>query len=143
RPAGVPLETTRPHHSTSETTVNETAPLVPSPTSAGAPAPVIDPLFAKHWPDVVRSGRPVVLAALVVGFLGGVLLPEHDMGLAFFVVLAAAGSTVSWAAKHRRDPFTLTCLVLAGLCTLPVVLLDAEWIAVLCVLAGASILIAG
>ena len=40
----------------------------------------------------------------------------------------AAGGTVWWAAQHRRDPFTLTCLVLAALCTLPVVLLDAEWI---------------
>jgi signal transduction histidine kinase len=143
RHAVVLPDATHPHHLTSEPTMNATAPSMPSPTSTATPALVMDPVFAKHWPDAVRSGRPVVLAAVVVGFLGGVLLPEHDQGLALFVVLAAAGATVAWAARHRRDPFTLTCLVLAGLCTLPVVLLDAEWIAVLCVLAGATVLIAG
>ncbi len=58
-------------------------------------------------------------------------------------MLLAAGGTVWWAAKHRTDPFTFTCLALAALCTLPVVLLDAEWIAGLCLLAGTVSLIAG
>ena len=54
-----------------------------------------------------------------------------------------AGLTAAYAARHKRDPFTLTCLVLAALCTLPVLLLDAPWIGVLCLLAGATALIAG
>ena len=134
--------------------MSETAPVTPAtpatpaasspaaPTSVETP-PVIDPVFDRHWPDAVRSGRPVVLAALGVGVLAGLVLPEHDLGLAAFLVLVAAGVTVWWAAQHRRDPFTVTCLTLAGLCTLPVVLLDAEWIVVLCALAGAATMVAG
>jgi hypothetical protein len=100
-------------------------------------------VFDRHWPDAVKMGLPVVAAATGVGFLAGLVLPERSLGLGAWLVLAAAGATVWWAALHRRDPFTITCAVLAGLCTLPVMLLDAEWIAVLCVLAGAACLIAG
>ena len=85
----------------------------------------------------------MVLAALGVGVLAGLLIPYRDLGLAFFLVLLAAGGTVWWAAKRRADPFTVTCLTLAALCTLPVVLLDAEWIVALCLLAGTASLVAG
>ena len=58
--------------------------------------------------------------------------------------LVAAGLTVAYAARHRRDPFTLACLALAALlhaagrcCSTP------TWIGVLCLLAGATALIAG
>ena len=50
---------------------------------------------------------------------------------------------MAYAARHKRHPFTLTCLALATLCTLPILLLDAAWIGVLCLLAGATALIAG
>jgi len=43
----------------------------------------------------------VVLAALGVGVLAGLLIPYRDLGLAFFLVLLAAGGTVWWAAKRR------------------------------------------
>ena len=102
-----------------------------------------DPVFGRYWPDVVGSGRPVVLAALGVGVLGGLVLPDRKWGLALFLVLVAAGATVFWVARHRRDPFTLTCAVLAALCILPVLLLDAEWIGVLCLLAGCAAMVAG
>jgi hypothetical protein len=85
----------------------------------------------------------VVLAAAAVGVLAGLILPNRPAGLALFLVSAAAGITVAYAAANRRDGFTLTCLALAGLCTLPIVLLDASWIGVLCLLAGASALVAG
>ena len=121
---------------------------VPAPVPAPAPSavdvpPVVDPLFGRHWPDAPGSGRPVVLAAVGVGVLAGLLIPYRDLGLAFFLVLLAAGGTVWWAAKRRTDPFTVTCLTLAALCTLPVVLLDAEWIVALCLLAGTASLLAG
>ncbi len=125
------------------TEVAMTAPSTAGAASAVDVPPVIDPLFGKHWPDAPGSGRPVVLAAVGVGVLAGLLVPYRSFGLAFFLVLVAAGATVWWAAKHRSDPFTLTCLVLAALSTLPVVLLDAEWIAVLCLLAGTASLVAG
>jgi len=114
----------------------------PAPSAVDVP-PVVDPLFGRHWADVPGSGRPVVLAALGVGLLAGLLIPYRDLGLAFFLVLLAAGGTVWWAAKRRTDPFTVTCLTLAALCTLPVLLLDAEWIVALCLLAGTASLVAG
>ena len=89
------------------------------------------------------GSRTVVLAAAGVGALAGLVLPNHSAGLALFLVVVAAGLTVAYAARHRNDPFTLTCLVLGALCTLPILLLDAPWIGVLCLLAGATVLIAG
>jgi two-component system, OmpR family, sensor histidine kinase BaeS len=113
------------------------------PASTVTPPPLLDPLFGRFWPDVPGSGRAVVLAVAVVGALGGVLLPYRPAGLALFLVLAAAGATVVWAARHSSDPFTLTCLALAGLCALPVLLLDATWIVALSLLAGTTAMVAG
>jgi len=114
----------------------------PETTSVEAP-PVVDPLFGRFWPDAPGAGRGVLLAAFGVGVLGATIMFDHDPGLALFVVLAAAGATVAGWAKHRRDPFTLTCLVLAALCTLPVLLLDAEWIVALCLVAGVACMLVG
>ena len=142
-PAAVPLPVAHPP----EVAMTETASAPsPAPPVDGAPVdvpPVIDPLFGRHWPDASGAGRPVVLAAVGVGVLAGMLIPYRDLGLAFFLVLLAAGGTVWWAAKHRSDPFTVACLALSALCTLPVVLLDAEWIVALCLLAGMASMVAG
>ena len=113
------------------------------PGVAVTPAPVLDPLFGRFWPDVPGGSRTVVLAAAGVGLLAGLVLPNHSAGLALFLVVVAAGLTVAYAARHKNDPFTLTCLVLAALSTLPILLRDAQWIGVLCLLAGATALIAG
>ena len=113
------------------------------PGSAIVPTPVLDPLFGRFWPDAPRGSRTLVLAAAGAGALAGLVLPNHSAGLALFLVVVSAGLTVAYAARHKRDPFTMTCLVLAALCTLPVLLRDAPWIGVLCLLAGATALIAG
>ena len=114
-----------------------------TPARPSRPRPVLEPLFGRFWPDVPGGSRALVLAAAGVGVLAGLVLPNHSAGLALFLVVVAAGITVAYAARHKRDPFTLTCLVLAALCTLPVLLRDAPWIGVLCLLAGATALIAG
>ena len=138
RPAVVPVPVPV---SFSEVSMSAPVP-APAPTAVDVP-PVVDPLFGRYWPDVPGAGRPVVLAALGVGVLAGLLIPYRDLGLAFFLVLLAAGGTVWWAAKRRTEPFTVACLSLAAICTLPVVLLDAEWIVALCLLAGTASLVAG
>ena len=142
-PTDVPLAVSHPPEVAMTESTGAATPAPLAPTSAVDTPPVIDPLFGRHWPDAPGSGRPVVLAALGVGVLAGLLIPYRDLGLAFFLVLLAAGGTVWWAAKHRTDPFTVACLTLAALCTLPVVLLDAEWIVALCLLAGTAALVAG
>ncbi len=140
----VPMaEATQPETAQPTTAQPTTAqPGDPGPEAVSA-APVADPLYGRHWPDVPGSGRPVVVAALGVGVLGGLILPERLPGLGWFLVLVAAGATVWWAAKHRADRFTLVCLVLAAACCLPVLLLDAGWIVSLCLVAGTASWIVG
>jgi two-component system, OmpR family, sensor histidine kinase BaeS len=133
----LPLDPARP--APQEVPVPTPAPSAP-PT---APPPVIDPLFGRFWPDVPGTHRGVLLASVATGLLAGLVLVDHTAGVALFLVAAAAGLTVAYAAAPRRDAFTLTCLGMAALCTLPVVLLDADWIGALCLLAGASATVAG
>ena len=92
QPTDVPLPSHPP-----EAAMTEPPPAphpAPAPTSAVDAPPVIDPLFGRLWPDAPGPGRPVVLAALGVGVLAGLLIPFRDLGLAFFLVLLAAGGTV-------------------------------------------------
>ena len=123
------------------------APAPPAPPIGPAPsepAPLLADLFGAFWPDRGVPARLAVLAgAVATGILGGVVMPERSLGLGTFLVLLAAGGVVLAASKHRRDPFTLGC---AGLCVLlagVTVLRDAEWIAVLCALAGGLVCTAG
>lgn len=140
----LPLDPTVPQEVPVPTTPVSPPPPAPVPPSAQVvPAPGLDLLFGSFWPDVEGGHRGLLAAALAVGALAGLLLPDRPYGLSLFLVAVAAGGTVAYAAKPRREPFTLTCLVLAGLGTLPVLLLDANWIGVLCLLAGATALIAG
>lgn len=101
------------------------------------------PLFADIWPDKAAPDIRPVLASLGVGLLAAFIFPERNLGVGTVLVLLAAGAAVLTFAKNRRDPFTLTC---AGLCallaTVPMVR-AAEWIAVLCMFAGAALCIAG
>ncbi len=119
--------------------------VVPPTTPLPQPLPGSgwDSLFGRFWPeDGLRARRDVLLAAIATGVLGGVVLPYYPWGLGTLLVLLAAGGTVWYAARHRREPYTLgsigLCLVLAS----TVVLRDAEWIVALCLLAGAAVLIA-
>jgi hypothetical protein len=104
----------------------------------------MDALFGTFWPeqDVPGSIR-LLLTCLAVGLLAGIVLPFRELGLGTTLVLLTAGGTVFAAAKNRRDPFTLAC---AGLCVplaaVPTVR-DADWIAVLCVMAGGALAVAG
>ena len=70
------------------------------------PAPVLEPLFGRFWPDVPGGSRAVVVAAAGVGVLAGLVLPNHTAGLALFLVVLAAGLTVAYAARHSatRSP---------------------------------------
>ena len=123
------------------------APLPPYPTSYPAPptgGAGVDPLFGSFWPEVNLPGRArPVLVALAVGVLAALVLPFRDLGLGTFVVLLAAGAAVLTFSVHRRSPFTLTCAGLCALLALPVVLRDAEWIAVLSLLTGGVVCVAG
>lgn len=109
-----------------------------------APTPLVADLFGGFWPERGLPGRlPVLLGAVATGVLGGVVLPEHAMGLGTFAVLLAAGAVVLGASAHRRDPWTLTCAALCALLASTTIVREAEWIVVLCLLAGAALCVCG
>lgn len=153
-----PTEGTEPHETerpvmTQPTPPAPSSPPAPAPPNPYVPAPrervgpqepTLDGLFGAFWPERDVPGNPrALLAALTVGVLAGIVLPFRGLGLGTFVVLLACGGAVLAAAVHRRSAFTLAC---AGLCVLlaaTTVLRDAEWVVVLCLLAGAAVFIAG
>ncbi|GAA1506777.1 DUF4153 domain-containing protein [Nocardioides humi] len=119
-----------------------TVPTAPAPVPP--PPSVTDDLLGGFWPERdVPTRTGLLLGALGAGLLGGIVLPERALGVGTFLVLLAAGAVVLAGARDRRDPFTLTC---AGLCVLlagTAVVRDAEWVVVLCLLAGAALCVCG
>ncbi len=114
------------------------------PAQLVSAGPSMADLFGRFWPEHGLSARrDILLACFGVGVLAGWVLPERNFGLGAFVLLMAGGATTFYAAKNRRDPFTLAC---AGLCVLlcvPVIVRDAEWIVVPCLLIGGLLCVAG
>ena len=140
----LPLEPPdRPPHRQEHTV--PTAPPPPAPETVAVPArPLLDDLFGGFWPDRgVPARLTVLLGAVGIGALGGFALPYRDLGLSTFLVLLAAGGLLLAASRHRRDPFTLTCAALCVLLAAATIVRDAEWIVVLCLLAGAALCVCG
>lgn len=120
----------------------------PVPALPPVPAPatpaLTDSVFGDFWPERALPGNlRVLLGALGVGVLAGIVLPYRDPGLGWFVVLVAAGAALLLSSRNRRDPFTLACAALCLLLATVVVVRDAEWIAVLCLLAGGALCAVG
>lgn len=127
-------------------------PAAPAPAPAPAPTPapvvparpVLDDVFGSFWPDRgVPARLSLLLGAVAVGVLGGLVLPERDLGIGTALVLLSAGAVVLVASPHRRDPFTLACAGLCALLAATAAVRDAEWVVVLCLLAGAAVCVCG
>ena len=117
------------------------APWAQTPTT---PPPLTDAIFGDFWPERSLPGEVrVLLGALAVGVLAGIVLPYRDLGLGTFVVLVAAGGVLLASSRHRRDPFTLVCAAFCLALAIVPVVRDAEWIAVLCMLAGGGLCAVG
>jgi signal transduction histidine kinase len=105
---------------------------------------VTDAIFGDLWRDRFLPGNvPVLLGAVGVGVLAGVVLPFRDPGVGWFVVLLAAGAVLLAASRHRHDPFTLVSAALCVALSSVVAVRDADWIAVLCLFAGAGLCAVG
>ncbi len=112
--------------------------------SAGVPEPAVDTLFGRFWPDTgVPGSVRAVACSLGVGLLAGIVLPFRDHGLGTCAVLLAAGGVILGFSVNRRSVFTLACASLCVLLAATVAIRDAEWIVVLCVLAGGVLCVAG
>jgi two-component system sensor histidine kinase BaeS len=119
-------------------------PAVPVPPLAVRPESAMDSLFGRFWPETGVPGNVrAVLCCLGVGVLAGVVLPFRDLGLGTFVVLLVTGGVVIAFSVNRRSPFTLACAALCVLLAATVVVRDADWIVILCLLAGAAVCMAG
>ena len=104
----------------------------------------MDALFGRFWPETgVPGSARAVLAALAVGVLAAVVFPDRGLGIGTFLVLLAAGGAVLAAAVRPWTPFTLACSALCVPLAATAFVRDAEWIVVLCVLAGAAVFVAG
>ncbi|MEU4602236.1 DUF4153 domain-containing protein [Kribbella sp. NPDC023972] len=116
----------------------------PAPAVARAPESGMDMLFGRFWPEAGVPGNVrAVLYCLGVGVLAGIVLPFRDLGLGTFVVLLAAGGVILGFSVNRRSRFTLACAALCVLLAATSVVRDAEWIVVLCLLAGGAVCMAG
>ncbi len=118
--------------------------LPPAPAVAKAPESGMDMLFGRFWPEAGLPGNVVaVLSCLGVGLLAGIILPFRDLGIGTFVVLLAAGGVILAFSINRRSRFTQACAALCLFLSATVFVRDAEWIAVLCLLAGGAVCVAG
>lgn len=113
------------------------------PVTERMPPPAMDVLFGAFWPErELPARRFIMVAAIGCGVLAALLVAPQILGLGAWMVLAACGATVFYAARDRRDPFMLGSAALCALLASVSVLRDAEWIGVLCLLAGAALLAA-
>ena len=112
--------------------------------SLGTTPEPMDTVFGRLWPDNgVPGSVPAVACSLAVGLLAGIVLPFRDHGLGTCAVLLAAGGVILGFSVNRRSPFTLACAALCVLLAATVVVRDAEWIVVLCVMAGGVLCMVG
>jgi two-component system sensor histidine kinase BaeS len=122
------------------------APVTYTPLAPGVPAPPLgmDSVFGAFWPEPPGlPGLRVVVACALVGVLAGATMTFTEPGLSWVLVLVGAGVASYLTARHRRNAFTVACTVLASLLVLPLMLLDAEGIAVLGVFAAAGVFLIG
>ncbi|MEZ0578068.1 DUF4153 domain-containing protein [Nocardioides sp. MH1] len=114
------------------------------PVPPAAPESLTDQLFGDYWPERSLPGNlRVLLGALAVGVLTSIVVPDRDLGIGTAVVLLAAGGVLLASSRNRRDPFTLTCAALCAVLASVSAVRDAEWIAVLCGLAGGGLCAVG
>lgn len=108
----------------------------PAIASPIPPPPILDAVFGHLWPDPHTAGRPrLVAAALGVGVLAALIVPFRDLGLGTFLVLAAVCAVVAVAARRRLTATMLANGLLCLLLTATLLVRDAEWIVVLCLMA--------
>jgi two-component system sensor histidine kinase BaeS len=109
------------------------------PTAAQASPPLMDWLFGALWPDRLPARPRLVLASLGAGALAAVVVPYRGLGLGTFLVFLATAGVVVSADRRLRSPGRIAALTLCLLLGSVVVLRDAEWVVVLCVLAAVGL----
>ncbi len=142
--APVPDPAARP--TAPEATMTTTAPVPqpPSPATPERPPAGLDGLFGRFWPEPpLPPGLRTVLAAAVAGVVAGIALSFTAPGITWTLVAVVSGTAALATARRRREPWTLACSALAFLLVLPLTLLDAWWVQMLCLVASAAVFLCG
>ena len=84
-----------------------------------------------------------VLAALGIGAWASLTWPERNLGLAVCLTMLAAGLLMWVVARHRRDPWTIACAVLAAALATTTMIRDGGGVVALAVLVGVVVAAAG
>lgn len=103
------------------------------------PKPLLEWVFEPFWPDRLPARPRLLAAALAVGTLAALVVPDRALGLGMLLVFAAVVGVVVAADPRLRTPANLSAATLCLLLGSVVVLRDAEWVAVLCVLAALAV----
>ncbi|MBG6180951.1 DUF4153 domain-containing protein [Arthrobacter sp. CAN_A1] len=123
---------------TAVTTAGYPYPAQGTPSTPGAAdAPPLMSSTERLWPERgLRTAPLPVFLALAIGALAAVVLPDRGLGLGTLLILLASGGLMLSLSVYRRRPWTLAATALClGLGSL-VLLRDAEWLAILAVLAA-------
>ncbi|MBD8506691.1 DUF4173 domain-containing protein [Hoyosella sp. G463] len=115
------------------------------PTTPPVADSTVAQLFGRAWPEEGQRARPgIVLGSVAVGALAAIILPaQSNMGLGLLLVMLAAGGVILAGSVRRGDPWTIVLTVASLALASLLVLRAAEWLAVLAVLAGAVLAMAG
>jgi two-component system sensor histidine kinase BaeS len=97
-----------------------------------------------YWRDPPQRRPGVVAAAVVAGVFASIVLPNRHLGVGTALVVAAVAATVFISGTtrtalrrwSRQDTFDAALVVLL---LVPLFIRDAEWIAVLCLLAALAL----
>ena len=121
-----------------------TNPPVPPPPLAPRPAGPGGGALDALWPEKGVPVQPLtVLAALGVGAWAALTWPERNLGLAVCLTMLAAGLLMWVVARHRRDPWTIACAVLAAVLATTTMIRDGGGVVALAVLVGVVVAAAG
>ena len=111
---------------------------VPAPLRP--PVPAMDQLFGSLWPEKGLAARPrFVAAALGAGLLAALVLPNRALGVGTFVVLITGCAVVAVADRRLHTAYHLTAAVLCTLLLSMVLVRDAGWVVVLCLLSALAV----
>ena len=114
------------------------------PPTPQRPVSGLDGLFGRWWPERgMGPGHVTVIAAVVAGLVTGVGLSFTDVGVSWTVAALVCGAAALATARRRRDPWTLFCSALAVLLVLPLTLLAAPWVRLLCMVAAPAVFLCG
>ncbi|HEY7720751.1 MAG TPA: DUF4153 domain-containing protein [Pedococcus sp.] len=143
---GCRIQVTLPADADRTTTSKEPVMSTLTPPAPAPETPVPPPHdgLRTFWPDATRRRPGLVAAAAAAGAVAATVLPDRDLGLGTSLVFAVVVGTVfvAMATRTRRRRWSRLDTADAALVALLLATLfvrDAEWITLLCLVAGLAL----